>query len=234
MRIATRYSVRPMTVADISQVLEIERQSFPTMWPPTAFKRELQQNRLANYIVVVKHNESAPEPEPEPSPERHAGHFNRLFGELRSFFGPGDHTSVWSRHDRPLPPPESRRELIVGFIGVWMLPDEAHIVTIAVREGYRRQGLGELLLISAIGLSQQQGEALITLEVRVTNDAAVGLYEKYGFEKVGLRSRYYSDNHEDAYVLTVPSVVSEAYCRRFEELVAEHRRRWGDFDIALA
>lgn len=213
-----------MTVADIPQVLEVERQSFPTMWPPTAFKRELQQNRLANYIVLVEHNESAPEVEQEPLPERHATSFERLFGEIRSFLGP--------REDRPLPPVEERRELIVGFIGVWMLPDEAHVVTVAVREGYRRQGLGEQLLISAIETAQEQGQSLVTLEVRVSNEAAIKLYEKYGFEQVGLRPRYYSDNHEDAYVLTVQSVVTERYRARFDELRTAHRRRWGDFDLA--
>lgn len=214
-----------MTVADIPQVLEVERQSFPTMWPPTAFKRELQQNRLANYIVIVEHNESAPEPEADLPPERYSTSFERLFGEIRSFLGP--------RAEQPLPPVDQRRELIVGFVGVWVLPDEAHIVTIAVRDGYRRLGLGELLLISAIELAQKRGESLVTLEVRVSNVSAIELYRKYGFEQVGLRPRYYSDNHEDAYVLTVQSVVSEKYRARFEELRAEHRRRWGHADFEL-
>jgi ribosomal-protein-alanine N-acetyltransferase len=223
MRIATRYSVRAMNVGDIQQVLEIERQSFPTMWPPTAFKRELQQNRLANYIVIVEHNESAPEIEAEPPPDRHANSFERLFGELRSFLGP--------REERPLPAVSERPELIVGFVGVWMLPDEAHIVTIAVRDQFRRQGLGEQLLISAIEMAQEEGQSLVTLEVRVSNEAALRLYEKYGFEQVGLRPRYYSDNHEDANVLTVQSVVTEKYRARFDELRTAHRRRWGDFDL---
>lgn len=226
MRIATRYSVRPMTVVDIPQVLEVERQSFPTMWPPTAFKRELQQNRLANYIVLVEHNESVPDDPPEPPSERYAGNFERLFGEIRNFLGP--------REDRPLAPVSERRELIVGFVGVWVLPDEAHIVTIAVRDGYRRQGLGELLLISAIELAQERGESLVTLEVRVSNVTAIELYRKYGFEQVGLRPRYYSDNQEDAYVLTVQSVVSDKYRARFEDLRAAHRRRWGHVDIEHA
>ena len=224
MRIAVRYSVRPMTVEDIPQVLEIERESFPSMWPPTAFKRELQQNRLANYIVLIEHNSDASVAPPEPVPQRHAAHLGRIFGELRSFLGP--------RAERLLPPPEERAELIIGFIGVWMLPDEAHIVTVAVRESHRREGLGELLLISAIDLAQSERQALVTLEVRVSNEAALALYEKYGFERTGLRPRYYSDNREDAYVLTAHSVLTEKYSARFEELRSEHRRRWGDFDLS--
>lgn len=225
MQIALRYSVRSMTVEDIPQVLEIEHQSFPTMWPPTAFKRELQQNRLANYIVLIEHNSEAAGAAPEPEPPRHAAQLSRLFGELRQILGP--------REERPLPRIEDRPELIVGFIGVWMLPDEAHIVTVAIRDANRRQGLGELLLIAAIDLAQAQRQALLTLEVRVSNDAAVALYEKYSFERVGLRPRYYSDNHEDALVLTVHSVLTDQFNARFAELRAEHRRRWGDFDLTL-
>ncbi len=224
MRTAVRYSVRPMSVDDIPQVIEIERDSFPTMWPPTAFKRELQQNRLANYIVLIEHNSDVSVTPSEPEPQRHAAHLGRIFGELRSFLGP--------REERPLPPLEERPELIVGFIGVWMLPDEAHIVTVAVREGYRREGLGELLLISAIDLAQSQRQPLITLEVRVSNEVALALYEKYGFERAGRRPRYYSDNREDAYVLTAHSVLTEEYSARFEKLRSEHRRRWGDFDLS--
>jgi ribosomal-protein-alanine N-acetyltransferase len=214
-----------MTVDDIPQVLEIERESFPSMWPPTAFKRELQQNRLANYIVLIEHNSQAAAEPSDQEPQRHAAHLGRIFGELRSFLGP--------REERVLAPVAERPELIVGFIGVWMLPDEAHIVTVAVRDSHRRQGLGELLLISAIDLAHRQKQPLLTLEVRVSNAAAVALYEKYGFEQVGLRPRYYSDNHEDAYVLTVHSILTEKYAARLAELRSEHRRRWGDFDLSI-
>src|SRR5574341_2255015 len=153
MRIATRYTVRPMTLADIPQVMEVEQESFPTMWPPTAFKRELQQNRLAHYIAVVERNSSV-----EAQPDRltdtpsHGGAFERLFGEIRHLLGGED--------DKPLPAPEQRSELIAGFIGLWLLPGEAHIVTFGVRQAHRRRGLGELLLISAIQLAQQEGQAM--------------------------------------------------------------------------
>lgn len=210
-----------MHLADIPQVLEIERESFPTMWPPTAFRRELQQNRLANYIVVIERNPRA-EAEQE-SGERAAGAIGRLFGEIRHILG--------AEEAGPLPPIEERAELIVGFIGVWMMPDEAHIVTIATRESHRRSGIAEKLLISAIEMSQARRQALLTLEVRVSNDAALALYEKYGFEEVGRRHRYYSDNHEDAYILTIESVLTRRFRERFERLRAEHGGRSGDFEM---
>jgi ribosomal-protein-alanine N-acetyltransferase len=217
-----------MRIADIPQVLEVERESFPSMWPPTAFKRELQQNRLAHYIVVVENDPSRAPPVPVelPEPEQSPTRVGRLLGEIRNFLGVDDAAAG-------LPPVEERSELIIGFIGVWMLPDEAHIVTVAVRDSHRRKGIGELLLIQAIELARSMGQELVTLECRVTNEPALALYEKYGFQQVGLRPRYYSDNHEDAYVLTVSSVLSDRFARHFEQLKAEHERRFRHFESAL-
>jgi ribosomal-protein-alanine N-acetyltransferase len=226
MRIATRYAVRAMTVDDIAQVMEVERESFPTMWPPTAFKRELQQNRLAHYIVVTESNPSAEPPaEPPAQAPNQSGTFERLFGEIRNLLGGED--------EKQLPPLDQRPEVIAGFIGLWLLPDEAHIVTFGVRRDYRRRGIGELLLISAISLAQVKGQTMVTLECRVSNEAALGLYGKYGFEKVGLRPRYYSDDHEDAYVLTAEGVTTHKYQESFSARRTEHRRRWGDYDVQL-
>ena len=223
MRIATRYVVRPMTLADVPQVMEIERESFPAIWPPTAFKRELQQNRLAQYIVAVEKNPSFVGDRQPPEPEHQGGRLGRLFGELRQMLG--------AEEDGELPPPDERPELVLGFAGVWLLPDEAHLVTIAVRESHRRQGIGEMLLISAIELAQELDQPMVTLECRVSNQAALALYEKYGLRQVGLRPRYYSDNQEDALILTVDSVLTRRYRELFQTLKSQHRQRWGDFEV---
>src|SRR5206468_1496081 len=216
-----------MRSVDIGQVLVIELESFPTMWPPTAYKRELEQNRLAHYLVTVERNsEGASEQGWQGGGHdmHHPGAIGRLFGELRHMLGNEE-------DERPLPPFEQRAELITGVIGVWLLADEAHIVTIAVRESHRRQGIAELLLIRAIELARASEQQLVTLECRVANAPALALYEKYGFEKVGLRPRYYSDNHEDAYVLSLSSVPSRRFIERFQVLKAEHEQRWGSFDV---
>lgn len=218
MVIAVRYLVRPMRVEDIPQVMEIERESFPTMWPPTAFRRELQQNRLAHYIVVVEDN---PRVSRRDEPPERPGPIGRFIGEIKQILGTDD--------DATLPPPDQRPELVVGFIGIWMMADEAHIVTIATRSTHRRHGIGEALLISAIETAQDRAQPLVTLEVRVSNDEAIALYEKYGLQEVGRRVRYYSDNHEDAYVFTIDSVLTRRYRARLDELREAHARRWGDF-----
>jgi ribosomal-protein-alanine N-acetyltransferase len=224
MKTATRFLVRRMRLSDIPQVLEVERESFPSMWPPTAFRRELQQNRLAHYIVVGERNPEAPgAADFDDDDDLERGPIGRFLGEIRHILTGDDPVH--------LPPPAERPELIAGFVGVWMFPDEAHIVTIAVRESHRRRGIGEMLLIAAIDLAREKGQSIVTLEVRVSNAAAIQLYEKYGFEEAGLRPRYYSDNREDAYILTAGGIMTETYAARLATLREEHRRRFGEFDV---
>ena len=207
-----------MTLDDIAQVMEVEQQSFPTIWPPTAFKREIQQNRRGRYLVAVQRREGAPHGEDAPSLVRsQPGGLGRLVGGLRHILD-GDET-----------PPEERNELIVGFVGVWLLTEEAHIVTLAVRDDCRRRGVGELLLITLIETARLAGQEAVTLECRVSNTAALRLYEKYGFQRVGVRSRYYSDDHEDAYALSVSDIGTASFERRFERLRNEHRERCGEY-----
>jgi ribosomal-protein-alanine N-acetyltransferase len=98
----------------------------------------------------------------------------------------------------------ARPSSLVGYAGLWLLLHEAHVCTIAVHPERRRQGLGELLLIALLDQAMERGARQATLEVRVTNLAAQGLYHKYGFEIVSVRKRYYSDNGEDAYIMTTP------------------------------
>jgi ribosomal-protein-alanine N-acetyltransferase len=69
---------------------------------------------------------------------------------------------------------------------------------------------------------------VVTLEYRVSNAAARALYEKYGFAQVGVRARYYSDNHEDAVLMTTPPLRSSAFRRILDERKTALRARWGD------
>jgi ribosomal-protein-alanine acetyltransferase len=129
-----------------------------------------------------------------------------------------------------LPNEDGRRERVLGFVGLWCMMGEGHIVTIAVREEWRRQGIGELLLVAALDAAVEAVQDVVTLEYRVSNEAARALYEKYGFAQVGIRSRYYSDNHEDAVLMTTSPLHSSAFrrTRTFDERKAVLRARWGD------
>jgi [ribosomal protein S18]-alanine N-acetyltransferase len=92
---------------------------------------------------------------------------------------------------------------VIGYCGVWLVVDEAHITNVAVLPGYRGQGLGELLMRKIMEVSIEFGARVMTLEVRKSNEAAQRLYRKLGFQNGGIRKRYYSDNQEDALVMWV-------------------------------
>ncbi len=91
---------------------------------------------------------------------------------------------------------------IVAYGGMWLMVDEAHITTFAVHPGWRRQRIGERLLLAFLELALVRQAHEATLEVRLSNLPARRLYEKYGFRPVGLRPRYYSDDNEDALIMT--------------------------------
>lgn len=91
---------------------------------------------------------------------------------------------------------------VVGYGGMWLMVDEAHITTFAVDPDYRRRRIGERMLLALLDLAAERRAREATLEVRLSNLAARRLYEKYGFRPVGLRPRYYSDDNEDALIMT--------------------------------
>jgi len=124
-----------------------------------------------------------------------------------------------------LPPP--RKEYVFGFSGFWVMVDEAHITNIAVREICRRQGIGELLLISVIDMAVELNARIVTLEVRASNIAAQSLYHRYGFAQVGLRRGYYTDNREDAVIMSTENIALASFQAHLNQLKQAHSRKWG-------
>jgi ribosomal-protein-alanine N-acetyltransferase len=106
----------------------------------------------------------------------------------------------------------------VAYAGVWLMVDEAHITTFAVLPAWRRHGLGARLLLEVLKLATGLGASVATLEVRLSNIAARQLYQKFGFRPAGVRPRYYSDNGEDALIMTTDVLGSPTMQRRLETL----------------
>lgn len=92
---------------------------------------------------------------------------------------------------------------IVGYCGVWVIIDEAHVTNVAILPEYRGRKLGEALMRKLIEVVKERGARTMTLEVRVTNYIAQSLYRKFGFQNGGIRKNYYTDNQEDALVMWV-------------------------------
>lgn len=97
-------------------------------------------------------------------------------------------------------------ERVVGFAGVWLMGDEAHITTFAVHPDWRQQGVGRCLMLRLLEDGLELGAGRLTLEVRAGNAAAQKLYRSFGFIVTGQRQAYYSDDGEDALIMTTPEL----------------------------
>ena len=214
--------LRRLRSEDISQVIEIEKEAFSPLWVTTPFKRELT-NRYASYLVAC----GAAEPE-EPSleaPSLVEGTDGEEDGDLPTWRRWGSKIQgLLGKQTKSDDEPQD----IAGYVSVWYQGDEAHITEIAVRETLRGNGIGELLLIGALRAAVEYGSKVMTLEVRVSNFIAQRLYEKYAFESVGIRKAYYSDNREDAAIMTTCPIDTEEYQRKFEGLQESYRQRRGE------
>ncbi|MEK7862500.1 MAG: ribosomal protein S18-alanine N-acetyltransferase [Chloroflexota bacterium] len=111
-------------------------------------------------------------------------------------------------------------ERIVGYAGLWLSLDEAHITTFAVLPDQRRRKIGERMLVAIFDKAAKLGAEWLTLEVRASNMPAQRLYEKYGFRPAGVRRRYYSDNNEDAIIMWTERLRDRAVRERVESLRA--------------
>ena len=106
----------------------------------------------------------------------------------------------------------------VGYGGMWLMVDEAHITTFAVLPEWRRRGIGGRLMLELMHVALKLNAHIVTLEVRLSNHAARALYGKFGFRPVGIRPRYYSDNNEDALIMTTAPIASDEMRQRIAEL----------------
>jgi len=139
-----------MTLADLPQVMAMQKEAFTNPWTEEMVKKELGHDWSTVQLVEM---------------QTAAG------WELR------------------------------GFAVYWLVHDELHVLNVAIGAAHRRQGIGRMLLESALSFGKLQRCRLATLEVRRANVAAIGLYESLGFRAVGIRPNYYTDDHEDAVVM---------------------------------
>lgn len=187
------YLVEPMTLSDLERVMEIESRAHASPWPESAYRHELENNDLAQYLVLLP-TENGVQSNPT----------------LRQRIG------KWIRRPR-------RGRPILGYGGFFVVVGEAHVSTIAVDPDWRGLGLGELLLLEMMERAIAANAFLMTLEVRISNQTAQNLYEKYQFEVVGQRKRYYQNNQEDALIMTVTDILTPDYRVLLDE-------RWGKLE----
>jgi ribosomal-protein-alanine N-acetyltransferase len=159
----TRVRIEPMSLQDLPRVREIEAGSFAVPWPRDAYRAEIQDNKVADYIVA-RDDDGA----------------------------------------------------VVGFAGMWVIFDEAHVTTIAVDRRHRGMRIGSRLMLALIDRALRRGARWMTLEVRPSNSVALRMYRTLGFRDVALRKRYYSDNGEDAVVMWSGNLLDPAAQARLD------------------
>ncbi len=115
---------------------------------------------------------------------------------------------------------------ILAYGGVWQFEESAHIPTIATHPDYAGRKLGGYLLLHLLLLAQKLGCIEATLEVRVSNKPAQALYQRTRFVEVGRRRRYYSDNNEDALIMTRPTLVATELDAELAAVEAQLRQIW--------
>jgi len=206
-----------MRKEDIAQVSRIDREAFPTMLPPVNFQRELR-NQMTHFYVVCDEEKHIDQVDIPVAVTGTSG----LMHRLKRWFNP-DGSGELDTYQT-----ENYSDYICGYVGFWVMADEAHITTIAVSEELQRRGIGELLLLTVIDRARELYANVVTLEVRVSNTGAQNLYLKYGFQQVGLRKAYYTDNREDAYIMTTSDITTLEYHSLMRELHQAHKSRWGE------
>jgi [ribosomal protein S18]-alanine N-acetyltransferase len=195
-------SLRAMHAGDLERVVAIEEQSSSQPWTIGIFRDELADLVTRRYVVAECHQESDHASHNETDHASHSEARNASFNEAHSE--------------------------VAGFCGTLFLPDEAHITNIAVSPACRRQRIAEQLMLEAMRSAIARSVTNMTLEVRVSNDAAIALYRRFGFGPGGIRKAYYANNREDALVMWAHDINTSAYGLRLAEIAERSHRLRND------
>lgn len=155
---------RPMSLADVPTVLELERATFPQPWSEGIFHEELSRSDRV-YIIA------------------------------------------------------EREDTLIGFAGLMLIEEDAHVTTLAVKSDGRKVGLGTRLMLQLIAAGLERGARNLTLEVRATNDGAQRLYNRFGMVAVGVRKHYYRD--DDAVIMWATDIDQPEYAARLAAITRD-------------
>ena len=214
-------ALRRMRAEDIPQVIEIEQEAFSPGWVGTPFRRDLNSRYCRFLVAYLPDNNDA-----------------ELIDETMRSASDSPDASMWGRMLQGVKSAlglagQQFSDQLAGYVGIWFQGNQAHITEIAVRESLRGQGIGELLLIGTVRVALEQGMDEVTLEARVSNFIAQRLYDKYGFNEMGIRKNYYADNREDAVIMTTDAIHTGAYREKFTRLQERFLERYGAIYIEL-
>ncbi len=198
LRAVTFLELKPLTVEQLDAVVALDQLCFGGLWTRSGYERELDSpnSQLLILEAVTGSMESG---------------FSSQSSEVLT------QTSVTA----DLETAPTTQNSLVGLGCFWSILEEAHITILAVHPEYQRQGLGKLLLYALLRDARRHKLEWATLEVKPSNQAALSLYQKFGFTEAGRRRRYYKDTGEDALILWRKGLQT----LEFEETLAECYRQ---------
>ena len=177
----TNIEVREMEVSHLPAVVDIERDNFRIPWSYRSFYEDVRNESAIALVALLGVQNVA----------------DSAIGDTECGVNHiGIHTSP-----EPYMVQGGVRNSVVGYAVAWIVSNEIHIGNIAVHEEYRKKGIGESLLKEVLMRGEERGVKMATLEVRISNEPAIHLYRKFGFQEVAIRKEYYRDNGEDGLVM---------------------------------
>jgi ribosomal-protein-alanine N-acetyltransferase len=208
-----------MEPSDIPAVVAIDRASFPDPWPPSSYTYELRHARASYYYVLLE--------QPDPSKPRSLGAYAASDQEHSD----SDSKPAWQRwvgrvrvlSERIGLGSGTNSEHLIGYAGLRVTRQVAHITTIAIHPDWRGEGLGELLVLILMRQSLAVSKNRVTLEVRAANRTAQNLYRKFGFRFTGTHRGYYR-NGEDAWLM-VADLTTDVQRSRLDWMRERLRKR---------
>ena len=183
---------RNIKESDLNQISMIENDAFPDLFPQTQFQKEIK--KAHSTILVSELNEYHPK-------------YQRLMPENKKVQYRNGYTG-WVKGNK----------FLTGFILYRELFDGIHIISIGVRREYTKIKIGTLLLSECISRVIDKSFDKIILEVRPSNKAAINLYKNFGFEIIGEKKKFYSDNHEDALIMSLCKIMNDDYRKKIKTL----------------
>ncbi|HEY9613529.1 ribosomal protein S18-alanine N-acetyltransferase [Allocoleopsis sp.] len=174
----TFLKLKPLTLEQLNAVVELDQLCFGGLWTRSGYERELESPNSQLLIL-------------EAASEQGESGFQAPLSEVLTQNSP--------TADSETAP--NRTNALIGLGCYWSILEEAHITILAVHPDYQHQGLGQLLLYALLRDAKKRRLEWATLEVKPSNQAALSLYQKFGFIEAGRRRRYYKDTGEDALIL---------------------------------
>jgi ribosomal-protein-alanine N-acetyltransferase len=179
--------LKPLTPELIPAAVELDQLCFGGLWTLAGYQRELESPN-SDLLVLTTNN-------------RQEKSFECSTSNPKSNTPQNPKPKLSSTEKRHEQNPKLSSVPLLGLGCLWAILEEAHITILAIHPDYQRQGLGQALLYALMVSAQRRGLERATLEVRVSNQSALALYQKFGFQEAGRRRRYYEDTGEDALIL---------------------------------